>query len=233
MVALVIEALREFDAKDSASGKAYVLVRNLDKHVFSLRLEPFKLVPQLANVVEAQFSARKEMITSGLQCAAALLNPYIHDNEELWNDTEAMASAIAILRLLCPPDLKEVVIDEFYAFRESYPPFSDIRDSSKSNLLPYAWWNVYKAVDKYISSIAKRILAKPLSSSSCERNWSSYSFVHDKKRNQLLPKRANDLVFVYTNFKMISCSKLTGNGRFYGELEGKEDPKAMEAGDVD
>jgi hypothetical protein len=38
-----------------------------------------------------------------------------------------------------------------------------------------------------------------VSSSSYERNWSSYSFVHSKARNRLLPSRAEDLVYVYTN----------------------------------
>ena len=163
----------------------YVVLRNLEKHVFSLRLEPFKLDLQLADLVEAQFIDRKEMITSGLHCATALLNPYQHDDEEHWNDTEAMASAIDVLRLLSPPDLKEVVIKEFYAFQESIPPFDDIRDSSKSWLLPSAWWDAYGSLGKYISPIAKRILAQSLSSSSGERNWSSNSFVNDKKRNTI------------------------------------------------
>ena len=116
MVAPVLYALREFDAKELALGKVYVLLCNLEKHVFSLCLEPFKLDPQLADLVEAQFIDCKEMITCGLQCAAALLNPYLHDDEELRNDTDAMALAIIVLQLLAPLVLKEVVIEEFYAF---------------------------------------------------------------------------------------------------------------------
>ena len=66
IVSLVVEALQDFDAKESALDKAYVILRNLEKHVFSLGLESFKFDPQLADVVETQFSARKEMTTSGL-----------------------------------------------------------------------------------------------------------------------------------------------------------------------
>lgn len=233
MTSPVVYALREFDAKESALGKAYVVLRNLEKHVLSLRLEPFKLDPDNADFCEVSFNERKGMVTSPLQCAAALLNPYLIDDEDLRNDTDAMASAKEVLLSMAPPTLKEVVIEEFFAFREGYPPFDDVRDSSKSQLPPSGWWDIYGSAGKFISPIAKRILAQPLSSSSCERNWSSYSFVHDKKRNRLLPERANDLVFVYTNSKMISQSKLSGLGRFYGELEGKEDPKAVETNDVD
>ena len=46
----------------------------------------------------------------------------------------------------------------------------------------------------------------------------------------MLPERANDLVFVYTNSKIIANAKLTRNGRFYGEME---DPKDVETDDVD
>ena len=124
------------------------------------------------------------MVTSPLQCAAALLNPYLHDDEELRNDTKAMASAKDVLQLLAPPLLKEVVIEEFYAFRESFPLFANFRESRKSQLPPYAWWDIHGSVGKYIFPIAEKNLAQPLSSSSSKRNWSSYSVVHDKNWNR-------------------------------------------------
>jgi hypothetical protein len=43
-----------------------------------------------------------------------------------------------------------------------------------------------------------------VSSSLCERNWSSYSFVHSKVQNRLLPSRAEDLVYVYTNLRVFN-----------------------------
>ena len=35
-------------------------------------------------------------------------------------------------------------------------------------------------------------------------NWSSYSFVHSKAQNRLLPSRAEDLVYVYTNLRVLN-----------------------------
>jgi hypothetical protein len=52
--------------------------------------------------------------------------------------------------------------------------------------------------------IARKILAQVVSSSSCEWNWTSYSFVHSKARNRLLPSRAEDLVYVYTNSRVLN-----------------------------
>jgi hypothetical protein len=40
------------------------------------------------------------------------------------------------------------------------------------------------------------------SAGACERNWSTYDFIHCKKRNRLTPERANDLVFVFTNLQL-------------------------------
>ena len=45
------------------------------------------------------------------------------------------------------------------------------------------------------------------SAGACERNWSTYDFIHNKKRNRLHPDRANDLVYVFTNSRLIQKFK--------------------------
>ncbi|XP_059065258.1 exonuclease V, chloroplastic isoform X1 [Cryptomeria japonica] len=42
------------------------------------------------------------------------------------------------------------------------------------------------------------------SSSASERNWSTYSFIHSVKRNRLLSKRAENLVYVHSNLRLLS-----------------------------
>jgi len=54
-----------------------------------------------------------------------------------------------------------------------------------------------------LQKVTVKILAVLPSSSSCERNWSAYDFIHDKKRNKLAPERANDLVFVFSNMQLV------------------------------
>ena len=36
----------------------------------------------------------------------------------------------------------------------------------------------------------------------CERNWSTYDFIHNKRRNRLTAARARDLVYVFTNGRL-------------------------------
>ena len=41
------------------------------------------------------------------------------------------------------------------------------------------------------------------SAGACEGNWSSYDFIHCKKRNKLTPERANDLVYIFNNLQLV------------------------------
>lgn len=58
-----------------------------------------------------------------------------------------------------------------------------------------------------LATVACRVTAMTSSAGACERNWSSYDFIHCKKRNKLTPKRANDLVFVFTNLRLVQKFK--------------------------
>ena len=129
-----------------------------------------------------------------------------------------------MLRNLCTPETYPDVVQEFLAFRHKCAPFHDMLDPKQQKCSPYAWWDFEGAFGKLLAPIAKRILAQTVSTSSCERNWSSYSFVHDRKQNRLLPKRADDLVFVYTNSRLLATSKLTDEKRWYAENLDLEDP---------
>ena len=43
----------------------------------------------------------------------------------------------------------------------------------------------------------------PTSACSCERNWSAYNYIHNKKRNGLTAARAEKLVYVFSNLRML------------------------------
>ena len=42
------------------------------------------------------------------------------------------------------------------------------------------------------------------SSSAAERNWSTYSFIHSVKRNRLAARKAEDLVYIHSNLRLLS-----------------------------
>ncbi len=55
-----------------------------------------------------------------------------------------------------------------------------------------------------LQSVAQKVLSQISRASVCERNWSTYNFIHNKKRNRLRPNMANDLVEVFSNLRLIS-----------------------------
>nr|KAJ0193274.1 hypothetical protein LSAT_V11C800398370 [Lactuca sativa] len=66
------------------------------------------------------------------------------------------------------------------------------------------WWSTYGAKTPDLAVLAKKILSQPISSSSAERNWSTYSYIHSVKRNRLNCARADKLVFVHSNIRLTS-----------------------------
>jgi hypothetical protein len=69
---------------------------------------------------------------------------------------------------------------------------------------------------KALQTIARRILGQVCSASACERNWSMYSFIHNKVRNCLKHNRADDLVYVYANTRLIRHKRGPRIAQWYG-----------------
>ena len=82
----------------------------------------------------------------------------------------------------------------------SYSP-EEALDIRVANLQPHQWWS--RVGGEALSKIVKRVLALTCSASLCEHNWSMYSFVHNKSRNRLGTKKAKDLVYIYTNTRLL------------------------------
>ncbi|XP_066364940.1 uncharacterized protein [Miscanthus floridulus] len=77
-----------------------------------------------------------------------------------------------------------------------------IAKQNLQNLNPLDWWRSYGGRAIELQRFARRIVSLCASSSGCERNWSTFEFMHTKKRNRLLHKQLNDIVFVSYNRKM-------------------------------
>uniref|UniRef100_A0A8I6YHV8 HAT C-terminal dimerisation domain-containing protein n=1 Tax=Hordeum vulgare subsp. vulgare TaxID=112509 RepID=A0A8I6YHV8_HORVV len=75
-------------------------------------------------------------------------------------------------------------------------------------------WSKHKAIKK----ISLEGTWAAASSSCCERNWSTYGFIHSAARNKLTPARAADLVFTHNNHRLLSRNSqayLTGPSKMW------------------
>ena len=73
-----MKALRVFDGKEPAMGKAWLTMNNLRfKYIFRLRYAPFSLTPAIAEEIEENFMKRWDIMLTDLHYAGAMLNLYL------------------------------------------------------------------------------------------------------------------------------------------------------------
>ena len=48
-----------------------------------------------------------------------------------------------------------------------------------------------------------QFLPQPVAASACETNWKNWDFIVDPYRNRLTPERQNDLVYVFSNLRLL------------------------------
>ena len=73
---------------------------------------------------------------------------------------------------------------------------------------PISWWSTYGVETPKFSEIAFKVLSQPIRSSSVERLWSTYTYIHNVKRNKLNSLRVDNLVYVHSNIKLLYRLKL-------------------------
>jgi hypothetical protein len=83
----------------------------------------------------------------------------------------------------------------------------------RGNLSSLAWWNIYGSGTPHLQRLATRVLSHVVNTSSAERFWSTYSFIHNVKRNRLNEGRAESLVYVHYNLLLLShyCEEAKGD----------------------
>lgn len=96
----------------------------------------------------------------------------------------------------------KVEFAKFSASSDEFGNYDSLQD--RGQMEPHHWWAFHGADAPMLQGLALKLLGQPSSSSCCERNWSTYSFIHSLKRNNLKPKRAEDLVFIHSNLRLLS-----------------------------
>ena len=71
----------------------------------------------------------------------------------------------------------------------------------------YLWWDQHGATVPELQAVARMILAQPGSASICERINSEFEFVKDRRRNRLGHEKANKLVALFHNLRLLKRMK--------------------------
>ena len=66
----------------------------------------------------------------------------------------------------------------------------------------HRWWLSFGSHVPELQKVAVRVLSQVSSASVCERNWSTFDFIHTKRRNRLECKKVRDAVFIHNNLRL-------------------------------
>ena len=68
---------------------------------------------------------------------------------------------------------------------------------------PLMWWQAFCYDNATLRECALRVCSVVSVASSAERNWSIFGFIHSKARNRLYAGKAEKLVYIYNNMRML------------------------------
>ena len=96
-----------------------------------------------------------------------------------------------------------VVKFEFAIFSRGRFPSPDAL-TERWALQSLVWWQYHGSAFPTLQTLALKLLGQPCSSSCAKRNWSIYKFIHSLKGNKIAPTRAEDLVYLHSNLRLLS-----------------------------
>jgi hypothetical protein len=186
--------------------------------------------------VKQIWDSRRRMLDSPLHGAGYCLDPEFLSDEGLaiGNDRDAcIKDLLAVIDKLIPDvDSRDKARASYASFRAKEGVLgSEAAQRDASSWPAHQWWEVYGVGHPKLQRLAVRVLSQVTSACSCERNWSTYDFIHSKKRNKLKPQRARDLVYAFTNIRLVESMQDAAGEQFVGwdEEEEDEDEEQQEA----
>ena len=107
-------------------------------------------------------------------------------------------------KLLDTPEEQAAALSQLSRFRAGEGIYGKASIQALAKVEPaYRWWQTAGSECPELQRVACRVLAQPTSACACERNWSSFGFIHRPIRNRLTPDRAAKLVYVFSNLRML------------------------------
>ncbi|XP_077219745.1 uncharacterized protein LOC143853935 [Tasmannia lanceolata] len=121
-------------------------------------------------------------------------------------DTEVQKGYLKALDRMIPgPSEVALIRQQISDFDSNKGVFAQPQSVSDRETMPIlSWWHLYGGLAPELYSLAIKVLSQSVNTSCAERCWSTYSYIHSVKRNRLNADRAEKLVFVHYNQRLLS-----------------------------
>ncbi|CAN1216709.1 hypothetical protein LINPERPRIM_LOCUS738 [Linum perenne] len=155
------------------------------------------------NIIEKRWN---DQMSHPLHYAAYWLNPKVHFGANFDPNERKLKVGLydCVERLSKDRDESLTLmqqLDTFHNARGMFSSYGSMQLLDRKH--PADWWSSFGDDVPELQKFAVRILSLTCSASGCERNWSVFERVHSKKRNCLLQKKMNDIVYVMYNSKLL------------------------------
>jgi hAT family C-terminal dimerisation region len=140
-----------------------------------------------------KLDARKKMVLNKYALAANFLHPTY--NGKLQTDEQK-----EIVDEFFLDELPNDGLDDLAAFKQKAELFRTLFERNLTN--PFTFWAMAANKFPFLAELARKLLKIPASSAQLERLFSTFSFVHSKRRNRLTGDRSKKLVFLYHTLKL-------------------------------
>lgn len=204
LVAPIIHLLRLVDGMKPCIGKVY---EAMDRMIEKLK----GLVENDAKYEELHelCVSRWDEYASPLHAAAYVLDPEFQGRKQE-EDKEVSSHWRHVLSRMVPDaERRQDIRDQLSKYRDCQGTFglADAQEDRK-RVAGSRWWDDWGISQEFknnaLQALARRILSQAVSSSCLEQLWSSLNHIASKKRNRLGVEKANDLLFVSANLRMLS-----------------------------
>ncbi|KAI3790548.1 hypothetical protein L2E82_03661 [Cichorium intybus] len=214
---LIFLLIKFCDGEGPKIGEIYEKMDNMLGEIKDIMKEnPFS---SYYSQVEKIILTRWEKMNIPLHCLGFALTPRFYDKHYLQKmapggmqrkppnlDKEVVLGVMEAFRRISEDEEEERVLrEQFVTFHMKKGIYSMAATQADAVTMDgIDWWSTYGAETPELAEVAKKVLSQPISSSSAERNWSTYSYIHNVKRNRLNEKRADKLVYIHSNIRLLS-----------------------------
>ena len=92
---------------------------------------------------------------------------------------------------------------DFLSFRAKKGVFSPTAPCWTQATNPLRFWQLHAIISNGLGTLAVRLFSTPANTVPSERAFSAQNLIHDKKRNRLSSEKANKLVYIHMNQRIL------------------------------
>jgi hypothetical protein len=193
--------LRFADQEKSPTLGEVLMQYTNTKHTYQSKFENdsarYKMI---MDVIDARMNT---VMTDTYVQPACALHPYV--NYVMGTTSNLMTDLRKGVERMFDSNTAAMALQEYDFFKRKIGDFSsDLarRMAVDRGTSPSSWWSMFGSDTPTLQRVAKRLLSQCVSSSGCERNWSTFAFIHTKLRNKLGYLKLHELVFVNYNLRL-------------------------------